>query len=50
MDLLLIKSIKENTKQKNNSEKRVEKEYQKIAKRIKRENEKWIMKLKFLWQ
>ena len=39
MELLLIKSIKENTKRKNNLEKRVEKENQKIAKRIKRENE-----------
>ena len=39
MELLLIKSIKENATWKNNLEKRVEKEYQKIAERIKRENE-----------
>ena len=40
MELLLIKCIKENTKRKNNLEKRVEKEHQKLRKESKDNMEK----------
>ena len=49
MELLLKKSIKENVKPKNKLEKRVEEEDQKVAKRIKRENENWRTKLRIIW-
>ena len=50
MTVPLIKSIKEKTKQKNNLEKRVEKEHQKMQKESKVKMKKWTMKLKILWR
>ena len=50
MTVPLIKSIKEKTKRKNNLEKRVEKEHQKMQKESKVKMKKWTMKLKILWR